>query len=267
MDTAKSLSPNNSFKIKSIRFRTLVWRECYRFLRLSRQTIFPPIITTLLFILIFGFSLGSRIKEIAGFPYILFILPGLAAMGTINNSYANSSTSLAMARMDHSIENMLSSPLSSIQLVLSFVIGGLIRGVIVGILPLLVSIPMVGLHVDNWGMVLLVLSLNSIFFSGMGIVSALVTDSWDQIAMFTNFVITPFVYLGGVFYSIEMLPPFWQKISMLNPLFYMVDALRHAVLGVSDFNWAFSLSIVGILSLSSFSLCVYLFKRGYRLIK
>lgn len=258
---------NHSFALKSIRFRTLLWRECYRFLRLSRQTIFPPIITTLLFILIFGFSLGERIREISGFPYILFILPGLAAMGSITNSYANTSTSLAMARLDHSVENLLASPLSNIQLVLSYVMGGLLRGLLVGILPLLVSIPMVGLQINNWPLVILVLSLNSIFFSGMGIISALVTDSWDNLATFTNFVITPFVYLGGVFYSIEMLPDFWQKISLANPLFYMVDALRHAVLGVSDFGWALSLSIVGTLSLASFSTCVLLFRRGYRLVK
>lgn len=250
-----------------IRFKTLIIRECYRFLRLYRQTIFPPVITTTLFILIFGFSLGSRIREVSGFSYILFILPGLAAMGTITNSYANTSTSLFMARMDASIENMIIAPLSNFQLVASMVIGGLLRGVVVGILPLLIAMPLVGLPVANWPLVILILSLISIFFSSLGIISALWSEGWDNIATFTNFVITPFVYLGGVFYSIEMLPPLWQKVSLANPIFYMVDALRHAILGISDFSWWFSLSMLGGLALASFLICVYLFRIGYKLVQ
>lgn len=249
------------------RFNTLVLRECYRFLRLSRQTIFPPLITTLLFILIFGYSLGSRIRQIEGFSYILYILPGLASMGTITNAYSNTSTSLFMARMDYSIENLVASPLSSFQLVASFVIGGLFRGVIVGMLPLLISIPMVGLTIQNWPLTLLVLMLTSVFFSCLGIISALWSEGWDNIATFTNFVITPFVYLGGVFYSIHMLPPFWRKISLANPIFYLVDALRHAVLGVSDLSWGVSLGLLSILTLLSFLFCVYLFRVGYKLVK
>lgn len=250
-----------------IRFNTLILRECYRFLRLSRQTIFPPIVSTLLFILIFGFSLGARIREISGFPYIIYILPGLASMGAITNSYANTSTSLFMARMDLSVENLIASPLSNFQLVSSLVLGGWIRGMVVGILTLLVSIPMVGLHVESWSLVILVLSLTSIFFSCLGIISALWSDGWDQIATFTNFVITPFVYLAGVFYSIDMLPPFWRKVSLMNPIFYLVDGLRHAVLGTSDLSWWISLSILGAMAVLSFVLCVWLFRIGYKLVQ
>ncbi len=253
--------------MRGIPFQTLFLRECYRFLRLSRQTLFPPLLTTVLFILIFGYSLGSRIREVEGFSYILFILPGLAAMGTITNSYANTSTSLFMARMDYSIENMIASPLSHIQLVASFVLGGIMRGLIVGVLPLLISIPMVGLTVQNWPMVFVILALISIFFSSLGIISALWSEGWDNIATFTNFVITPFVYLGGVFYSVDMLPPFWKQVSLANPIFYLVDALRHAVLGVSDMSWAISLSILITLALGTFMFCVYLFWIGYKLVK
>ncbi len=251
----------------AIRFQTLILRESYRFLRLSRQTIFPPLVTTLLFILIFGYSIGSRIREIAGFPYILYILPGLAAMGTITNAYSNCSTSLFMARMDYSMENLIASPLSNFQLVASFVLGGVFRGLMVGILPLLISIPLINLQVDHWGLVILVLTLTSIFFSSLGILSALVSEGWDNIATFTNFVITPFVYLGGVFYSINMLPSFWQKVSLANPIFYIVDAFRHAVLGISDISWTLSLGILTFMSLGSFLLCVYLFRIGYKLVK
>ncbi len=248
-------------------FYTLVTRECYRFVRLSGQTMAPPILTTLLFILIFGYSLGSRIKEIEGIPYILYILPGLAAMGVITNSYSNTSTSLFMARMDRSLENMLVCPLSPLQLVSAFAIGGLIRGMVIGIVTLLVSWAAVHLEVHHWPLTLLVLALTSLFFSSLGIISALWSEGWDQIASFTTFIITPFIYLGGVFYSIRMLPPFWHKVSLFNPIFYLVDTLRFAVLGKSDVPWHISFGVLTGMAILSFACCVYLFKVGYKLVR
>lgn len=250
-----------------IAFFTLILRECYRFARLSGQTIAPPILSTLLFILIFGYSLGSRIKQIGGFDYILFILPGLAAMGVVNNAYANTSTSLFMARMDRSIENMLSCPLSPLQLVSAFVIGGLLRGLVVGLLTLSVGLAMVGLQVQHWPHTVLVIALSSVLFSCLGILSALWAEGWDQIATFTNFIITPFIYLGGVFYSIHMLPTFWQKASLFNPIFYLVDATRWAVLGHSDIAYWYSLAFLAGTTLLGYGLCVYLFKKGYKLVR
>lgn len=250
-----------------IAFYTLILRECYRFARLSGQTIAPPVISTLLFILIFGYSLGSRIKQVGGVDYVLFILPGLAAMGVVNNAYANSSTSLFMARMDRSIENMITCPLSPLQLVTAFVIGGLMRGLVVGILTLVVGIFMVDLQVHHWPHTILVIALSSILFSSLGILSALWAEGWDQIATFTTFIITPFIYLGGVFYSIHMLPVFWQKLSLFNPIFYLVDATRWAVLGRSDLPYWYSLVFLAATALSGYGLCVYLFKRGYKLVR
>jgi ABC-2 type transport system permease protein len=248
-------------------FNALVRRECYRFARLSGQTIAPPIITTLLFIFIFGFSLGSRIREIEGVSYIFYILPGLAAMGVITNSYANTSTSLFMARMDRSLENILSCPLSNLQLVTAFTIGGLLRGMVIGIITLLVAILTVHLEVRHWLYTLLVLAFASVFFSSLGILSALWSEGWDQIASFTTFIITPFIYLGGVFYSIRMLPGFWQKVSFFNPIFYLVDALRYAVLDRSDVPWNVSLAVLTAMAAVSFAFCVYLFKIGYKLVR
>ncbi len=248
-------------------FKTLVLRECYRFARLSGQTLAPPILTTLLFILIFGYSLGSRIREIDGFPYILFILPGLAIMGVITNSYANTSTSLFMARMDRSIENMTVCPLASFQLVSAFTLGGLFRGLVIGLTTLLVAMPMVHLRIEHWGLVLLAFVLTSILFGCLGILSALWAEGWDHIASFTTFILTPFIYLGGVFYSIHMLPGFWQKVSLVNPIFYMVDAIRFAVLGKSDVPWTLSFGILGALALAAYFLCVYLFRIGYKLVR
>lgn len=249
-----------------IGFYTLIEREYYRFARLSKQTVFPPVLTTLLFVLIFGYSLGSRIREIHGFSYIVFILPGLAAMGVLTNSYANTSTSLYMARLDRSIENILASPLSSVQIVTAFVVGGLLRGVIIGTVTLLVASFCVSMPWPHAAASLLVILLSSVTFSSLGILSALWAESWDHIATFTNFVITPFVYLGGVFYSISMLPPFWHKVSLANPIFYAVDALRWATLGVGDVPLWISLSVLGLAAFCSFGACVLLFKRGYKLI-
>ncbi len=250
----------------AVGFKTLIEREYYRFARLSKQTIAPPIITNLLYIFIFGFSLGSRIHEVEGFRYIVFILPGLAAMGIITNSYANTSTSLFMARMDRSIENILSSPLSYLQIVTSFVIGGVLRGMVIGGISLLISTTVVHMPLEHWGLTALIVILNSVTFSALGIISALWAESWDQIATFTNFFITPFIYLGGVFYSIQMLPPIWLKVSLCNPIFYMVDALRFSTLGHGDVAFLYSFGVVFGMAVLSFAVCLILFKRGYKLI-
>ncbi len=247
-------------------FETLIERECYRFARLSKQTVLPPILTTLLYIFIFGFSLGSRIREIDGLPYILFILPGLASMGVITNSYANTSTSLFMAKMDRSIENILVAPLSSLQVATAFLTGGLIRGVLIGIVTLTVSVLTVHMPIVHPGWTLLVLILNSTIFSALGLISGLWSESWDHIATFTNFVITPFIYLGGVFYSLHMLPPFWQKVSLANPIFYLVDAQRWVTLGRGDIPFWISLTVMSCWAVAVFSICLYLFKRGYKLV-
>jgi len=249
-----------------IGFYTLIGREYYRFARLSKQTVFPPVLTTLLFVLIFGFSLGSKIREIHGFSYIVFILPGLAAMGVLTNSYANTSTSLYMTRLDRSIENILAAPLSSLMIVTAFVIGGLMRGVIIGVVTLLIAYLCVPMPFPHLGWSILVIVLSSITFSSLGILSALWAESWDHIATFTNFFITPFVYLGGVFYSVQMLPPFWHRVSLFNPIFYAVDALRWGTIGVGDLPFWIPLSALSAAALLSFGACVLLFKRGYKLI-
>jgi ABC-2 type transport system permease protein len=252
--------------LPSTGFQTLIAREYYRFARLSKQTIAPPIVTNLLYIFIFGFSLGSRIREINGFPYIIFILPGLALMGVITNSYANTSTSLFMARMDRSIENILASPLSPTQIVSAFVVGGMIRGILIGWVSLLLSLLIVHMPLSHFLWTFVVVALTSVIFSCLGIISALWSESWDHIATFTNFFMTPFIYLGGVFYSIQMLPPIWKKVSMANPIFYLVDALRWGCLGRGDVPFYFSIGVVSAWALVSFLVCWGLFRRGYKLV-
>lgn len=249
-----------------IGFKTLIDREFYRFMRLFRQTVVPPVITTIMFILIFGYSLGSRISEIHGFSYIIYILPGLIQMGVINNAFANSSTSLFMGRMERSIENVLAAPLNNLQIVTSYMIGALLRGTMVGMTILVCTLPFVSFPFSHTWVIITGLVFTSIFFGGLGIISALWADSWDQIASFTNFVVTPFIYLSGVFYSIQMLPAFWQKVSLFNPVFYCVDLLRYGFLGVSDAPVAVSLSVVAGSALFIYIFCVYLFSKGYNLL-
>ena len=247
-------------------FLTLIEREFYRFWRLFRQTVVPPVVTTLLFVVIFGYSLGSRIHEISGFSYIVYILPGLIAMGVITNAYANSSTSLFMARLERSIENIMAAPFSYLQLVAALAIGGILRGLVVGIVTLGVALLMTDLQIAHWGLCVAALFLLSAIFSCLGIISALVSESWDQISTFTNFFLTPFVYLGGVFYSISMLPPLWHGVSLFNPLFYLIDLVRYASLGISDAPLALTVGVAAGLLLVSFGACVWLFKIGYKLV-
>lgn len=249
-----------------IGFTTLIEREVARFLRLWRQTILPPLITTVMFILIFGYSLGSRIREIEGFSYIIYILPGLLQMGVITNAYANSSTSLYMARLERSVDNLIVAPLNYFEIVTAYLFGAVLRGLAVGATILICARFLIDFPIEHKALVFVGLFFTSLFFGGLGIISALYAESWDKIGTFTNFVITPFVYLGGVFYSIHMLPDFWKELSHLNPIFYCVDLVRYGFLGASDVPVTLSLTILVACSLIVYGVCVYLFKRGYKLV-
>ena len=247
-------------------FFSLIEREYYRFMRLAGQTIAPPVIMTTLFVVIFGYSLGSKIETISGFPYIIYILPGLAAMGAITNAYSNSSTSLFMARMDRSIDNILVAPLSPFQIVAAFVIGGTTRGLLVGGVTLLAAKILTGFMIHNAILGFVILALISAIFSSLGVVSALWAEDWDHLATMSNFVITPFVYLGGVFYSVSMLPGIWQKVSFVNPMFYFIEAFRWAILSVGDISPWISGGVTAGIAVVVLLLTVSLFKRGYKLI-
>ncbi len=249
-----------------ISFLTLLERELYRFGRLAAQTIAPPFVTTGLFIVIFGYSLGEKIGNIAGFPYILYILPGLSGMSVITNSFSNSSSSLYMARMDRSIENILVAPISSFRIVSSFVVGGIVRGLTVGIVTLLTARLMTDLRIESYLLTLLFLVLISTIFSALGVIAALWGNDWEHLAAFSTFILAPLSYLGGTFYSIATLPPTWKAVSLANPMYYMVDGYRAAILGHSDVPLIQALAISGGLSLLVFAIAVGLFKKGYRII-
>ncbi len=247
-------------------FLTLVEREYYRFIRLAGQTIAPPVIMTGLFVVVFGYSLGGHIQEMAGVPYIVYILPGVAAMGVINNAFANTTTSIYMARMDRSIENILASPMSPFTIVLAFVIGGMTRGVIVGAITLGVASLLTELTVVHPIACFLWLVLLSLIFSAMGVIAALWAEDWDHLATLSTFFLTPMTYLGGVFYQANDLPPIWQKVTLMNPLHYFIDGLRWTVLGVSDAGYLVSWTVTGLFCVFSLLIAVVLFRRGYKLV-
>lgn len=247
-------------------FLTLIEREYYRFIRVAGQTVAPPVITTFLFVLIFGYSMGSRIESIAGVSYIIYIVPGLAGMSVLTNSFSNSSTSLFMARMDRSIENILVAPLSSMKIVMAFALGGVLRGMIVGIVTLATAYFLTDFHIQHFLLGALFMVALSMTFSALGIIAALVAEDWDHLATISTFFITPFTYLGGVFYSIEMLPPVWQKVSLANPMLYFIDGFRWCILGaasvgpVACFSVTLGATAAGVLA------AVIMFRKGYKLI-
>ncbi len=244
---------------------TLLRREMGRFLVLWKQTVLPPILTSVLYILIFGYSLGSRIQEIQGYPYTEFILPGLAMMGIMNAAYANSSSSLFMAKREYYLNDILIAPISYWETVLAFTVGAMVRGIVVGAVILATGTVLADLPWAHGFYVVVFAVLVSALLACVGLLMGLWAQSWDNIMLAVNFFITPLVFLGGVFYSVDMLPPFWKTLSHFNPLFYMINGMRYGVLGVHDASPGLSLALTAGLTVAAFGAAVRLFKIGYRL--
>lgn len=246
-----------------IGMQTLLHREIARMLRVWRQTIIPPIITALLFIFIFGYSLGSRIDLISGFGYLEFILPGLLMMGVINSAYSNSSHSLFLSKFQGNIQELLVAPMSYWNIIISLTIAAIIRGVIVGLGILAVGLLFTELKIFNLWIILFFMLMISFIFALAGIATALWATDFDKMMVFLTFLITPLTYLGGVFFSIDMLPEVWRSIALYNPILYMVDGFRYGFLGVNDVPLLHSFTLVIMLAIFFFSLCVYMFRTGY----
>ncbi|MDF1678266.1 MAG: ABC transporter permease [Legionellaceae bacterium] len=224
---------------------TIVRRELVRMLRISSQTFLPPVITTTLYFLIFGAVIGHRIGPIAGYGYTAFIAPGLIAMGIITNAYSNVSTSLFSMRFQRSIEEILVSPMHWSMMLLGYTLGGVIRGVVVAMLITCVASFFVSLDVfQHLPMALCVLLLISTIFSLAGFINGMLARTFDDVAFIPTFVLTPLIYLGGVFYATNMLPDVWQKITFFNPIYYMVHALRHVMLNQPGDSIALDLIIM-----------------------
>ena len=245
-----------------VAFYTLVRRELVRMFRIASQVFLPPVITTALYFLIFGNLVGSRIGPIKGVSYVLFIAPGLIMMSVITNAYGNVSTSLFSVRFQRSIEEILISPIHNGLLLLGYVFGGVLRGMIVALLVFIVSCFFMPLEIQNIPLVLLILLLVSAIFSLAGFTNAMLARNFDDVMLVPTFILTPLTYLGGVFYSTTMLPPFWQGVSQFNPILYMVNALRHAMIGQQEVSLGLSMTIITLMLFFLIALNLTLLKKG-----
>ncbi len=225
-------------------FRTLLIKEILRFARIWVQTILPPAITMALYFIIFGKLIGSQIGDIEGFRYIDFIVPGLILMSVISNSYANTVSSFYFSRWNKHIDELLIAPIPNWLILAGYVAGGVSRGVIVGVVVTIVASFFSDLTIHSYGITFLVFVLTSVLFSLAGFINGVFANSFDDISIIPTFVLTPLTYLGGVFYSMSLLPEFWQSVSMANPVLYMVNAFRYGLLGVSDINLGSGIAII-----------------------
>ena len=250
----------------SITLWTLAYKEVRRFMRIWVQTLVPPAVTMSLYFVIFGSLIGPNIniqKVTDGFEYVQYMIPGLIMMSVITNSYANVVSSFYAVKFQKSIEELLISPMPNWAILLGFVFGGVCRGILVGIIVFCVSLFFYpDFEVANPILTISVLFLTSILFSLMGFINAVFADSFDDISVIPAFVLTPLIYLGGVFYSINMLPPVWQSISKANPMLYVVNTFREGMLGTSDVSISFSLIMIIIFIFTLTSLSLYLLKKG-----
>ena len=241
---------------------TLVRKEVVRVARIWIQTIVPPAITMTLYFIIFGNLIGRRIGEMGGFDYMQYIAPGLIMMSVITNSYGNVVSSFFGAKYGKHIEEMLVSPMSNATIIIGHVAGGVIRGLMVGALVTMIALGFTSLNVEHPLITISMVLLTSIVFALLGFVNAVFAQKFDDISIIPTFVLTPLTYLGGVFYSISLLPEFWQTVSRANPILYMVNAFRYGILGVSDIGIGFAYLIVSIFVVGLFTLNLVLLNRG-----
>ena len=242
--------------------KTLTYREIRRFFRIWQQALIPSVITTMLYFVIFGSFIGSRIGSMGGFEYMQFMAPGLIMLAVITNSYSNVVSSFYGNKFSRSLEELLVSPMPTYLILIGFVAGGVARGIIVGILVLITSLFFTEIVVQNISLTLLVIILTAILFSLAGLLNAIFADSFDDINIVPTFILTPLIYLGGVFYSITLLSETWQIISKLNPVLYMVNAFRYGMLGVSDINVNFAIGMISFFIVVFYTASLYILKKG-----
>ena len=245
-----------------IAYLTITRREILRFARIWVQTIIPPVVMVALYFVIFGNLIGQRIGEMDGMVYIDFIMPGLVMMSIITNSYTNVVSSFYGAKYSRHIEEMQIAPVPDLVILLGFVSGGMARGICVGAAVTLVSLLFTEFHVHNLLVILLVALLTSCLFSLAGLINAIFANSFDDITIIPTFVLTPLTYLGGIFYSIKLLPEFWQTASLGNPILYMVNSFRYGFRGSSDIDLSTALLVIVFFIALLFAVCMTLLARG-----
>ncbi|MBV7391170.1 MULTISPECIES: ABC transporter permease [Enterococcus] len=250
------------FSLYYTALKSLAVKETNRYLRIWVQTLVPPVITTSLYFIIFGNLIGGRIGDMAGFSYMQFIVPGLIMMSVITSSYANVSSSFFSQKFQKNIEELLIAPVPTHIIMWGFVIGGLGRSLIVGTFVTIVSLFFVPLQVHSWIIIIVTLLMTSTLFSLAGLLNGVFAQSYDDVSIVPTFVLQPLTYLGGVFYAISMLPPFWQAVSKVNPIVYMISGFRYGFLGVEDVSIVVSLIILVGFIVVLYSVCWYFIDRG-----
>ncbi|MFV2032680.1 MAG: ABC transporter permease [Gammaproteobacteria bacterium] len=245
-----------------VAYRTIVRKEILRFARIWVQTIIPPVIMVGLYFIIFGNLIGRKIGDMDGMPYVDFIMPGLVMMSIITHSYANVVSSFYGAKYSHYIEEIQIAPIPNIVILLGYVTGGVARGISVGIAVTLVSLVFTDFSVYSPAIVLLVAVLTAFLFSLAGFINGVYANSFDDVTIIPTFVLTPLTYLGGIFYSIRLLPEFWQYVSLSNPILYMVNSFRYGFRGISDIELGPAIAVILFFILVLFAICLTLLNRG-----
>lgn len=245
-----------------IALETILRKEITRFFRIWSQSLLPPAITMTLYFLIFGKLIGSQIRDIYGFGYMQYIVPGLIMMSIMTSAYANTSGSFFGAKFSKSIEEMLVSSMPPYVILLGYTLGGALRGILVGFIVLLISLFFTKLHIQHLSIVIFMSILASLIFSLAGLINGIFARKFDDVSFIPTFVLTPLTYLGGVFYSLKQLPPIWQHISLFNPILLIVDTFRYGMLGVSDINVFFGFTLMTFVCILLFIWTYYLLKKG-----
>ena len=246
-------------------FNTLLFKEIKRIVRIWPQTLLPPVITMTLYFVIFGQMIGSRVGEMGGVSYMQFIVPGLIMMSVITNSYSNVVSSFFSTKFHGSIDEMLVSPISKHAILLGYVGGGLFRGLAIALIVSIVALFFTKLTISSLPIMLITIIGTSVLFSLGGFINAVFARSFDDISIVPSFILTPLTYLGGVFYSLENLSPFWQNLSLLNPIVYMVNAFRYGILGHSDVNVGYSLLAILVFCAVFYGVAYKILKDGKRI--
>ena len=249
-------------RINLIALKSILHKEVHRFMRIWVQTLVPPAITISLYFIIFGSLIGSRIGQMGGFDYMTFIVPGLIMMSVITNSYSNVASSFFSAKWQRNVEEMLVAPVPNWVIVAGYVGGGMARGMLVGLIVTIIAMFFTEIQIHNIWVILITVSLTAAVFSLGGLINAVFAGSFDDISIIPTFVLTPLTYLGGVFYSLSLLPEFWQGVSKLNPIVYMVSAFRYGFLGYQDVSLTTSFTVIGIFIISLYAIAMTLISKG-----
>lgn len=252
-------------RFNAIALRTLIVREMIRSLKVINQVIWPPIISTLLYVFVFGVALGSRISSVQGVTYAQFLIPGLIMLQTIDSSYGECSSSVFQGRFMNSIQEMLIAPMSAYEIVFGYVLGSLARAYLIAALITTLGAVLVHTWPQNWLLYVAVLTLVSLLFSSLGLIFGLMAEKFDHLAVLTTFVITPLTFVGGVFTSAQMLPPVLRRLELFNPIFYTIDAFRHSYTGESYLPIAISVPAIGVLTVVALAIALRMVATGYKL--